>query len=268
MFSNFATRAARVLPAVAAAALAVYVVYRGGRALDYDWQWARGFRYFGSFGDSGFSPGPLLDGIWLTMRLAAVSSLLAVLFGLAAAAAGFSRLASLRLLARAYIDLARGTPLLAQLYLLYFMASSFLGIDRFAACALALAFFEGAFAAEIVRAGVESVPRGQWDSARALGLSRTRLFALVVLPQSLPLLLPALANLLVALLKHSSIVTIVALDDLTNVARNIVAETFLVYEIWFPVAAAYIALATALSFLIGRWEAGAVAKIRRRGGRA
>ena len=182
MFLSFAARAARILPAIAALALAAYLVYRGGRALDYNWQWARGFRYFGVFDDSGFSPGPLLGGIWLTVRLAVVSSLLAVLFGLAAATAGVSRLASLRLLARVYIDIARGTPLLAQLYLLYFMASSFLGIDRFAACALALAFFEGAFAAEIIRAGVESVPRGQWDSARALGLSRARLFALVVLP--------------------------------------------------------------------------------------
>ena len=101
---------------------------------------------------------------------------------------------------------------------------------------------------------MESVPRGQLDAARALGLSRLRTWGLITVPQALPLILPALANQFVALILHSSIVTVVAVDDLTNAARNLVAETFLVYELWFVAAAFYVVAAFGLSRLIGLWE--------------
>lgn len=223
-------------------------------ALDYRWQWGRAFSYAATFGEDGVVWGPLAKGAVVTLQLAATATILAAALGLAAAALGMARLASLRWLSRCYVEAVRNTPLLVQLYLFYFIFANAFGLGRFAAGALALALFEGAFAAEIFRAGVESVARGQADAARALGLSRLRTWRLIILPQALPLILPALANQFVALILHSSIVTVVAVDDLTNAARNLVAETFLVYELWFIAAGFYIVAALALSRTIGWWE--------------
>ena len=223
-------------------------------ALDYKWQWGRAMSFAFKMSEDGVVLGPLAKGAVVTLQLASVSVVLAAFAGMLAAAAGMSRMASLRWLSRVYIESVRNTPLLVQLYLFYFIFANAFGMGRFAAGALALAVFEGAFAAEIFRAGMESVSRGQTDAARAMGLSRAKTWALIVVPQALPLVLPALANQFVALILHSSIVTVVAVDDLTNAARNLVAETFLVYELWFAAAGFYIAVAFGLSRLIGWWE--------------
>ena len=223
-------------------------------ALDYNWQWRRAFSFVAKMDGDGIVWGPLAKGAAVTLQLAAVSVVFAALAGIVAAAAGMSGMASLRWLSRLYVESVRNTPLLVQLYLFYFIFANAFGLSRFAAGAMALAVFEGAFAAEIFRAGMESVPRGQTDAARAAGLSRGKTWALIVLPQALPLILPALANQFVALILHSSIVTVVAVDDLTNAARNLVAETFLVYELWFAAAGFYIAAALGLSRLIGWCE--------------
>ena len=223
-------------------------------ALDYKWQWGRAMSFAFKMSEDGVVWGPLAKGAVVTLQLASVSVVLAAFAGMLAAAAGMSRMASLRWLSRVYIESVRNTPLLVQLYLFYFIFANAFGMGRFAAGALALAVFEGAFAAEIFRAGMESVSRGQTDAARAMGLSRAKTWALIVVPQALPLVLPALANQFVALILHSSIVTVVAVDDLTNAARNLVAETFLVYELWFAAAGFYIAVAFGLSRLIGWWE--------------
>ena len=245
---------ASFLAAAAAVGATAAILAGSASALDYNWQWRRAFSFVAKAGEDGIIWGPLAKGAAVTMQLAAVSVLLAALIGMAVAAAGMSRMASLRWLSRCYVESVRNTPLLVQLYLFYFIFANAFGVGRFAAGALALAVFEGAFAAEIFRAGMESVPRGQLDAARALGLSRLRVWRLVTAPQALPLILPALANQFVALILHSSIVTVVAVDDLTNAARNLVAETFLVYELWFVAAGFYVAAAFGLSRLIGWWE--------------
>ena len=241
-------------PAFAALFALAAALFASASALDYDWQWRRALSFVVRVGSDGIVWGPLAKGAAVTLQLAAVSLTMAVAIGMVVAAAGMSRTASLRWLSRCYVESVRNTPLLVQLYLFYFIFANALGLQRFAAGALALAVFEGAFAAEIFRAGMESVSRGQTDAARALGLSRLRAWALVIVPQALPLVLPALANQFVALLLHSSIVTVVAVNDLTNAARNLVAETFLVYELWFVAAGFYIVAAFGLSRLIGWWE--------------
>ena len=246
--------ASPVLAGAAAVAMAGGVLVAAAAALDYNWQWQRAFSHAAKFGEDGIIWGPLAQGAAVTLQLAAVSVVLAAALGMLAAAMGMARLASLRWLSRAYVEAVRNTPLLVQLYLFYFIFANAFGLGRFAAGALALAVFEGAFAAEIFRAGMESVARGQSDAARALGLSRRRTWLLVIVPQALPLILPALANQFVALILHSSIVTVVAVDDLTNAARNLVAETFLVYELWFIAAGFYVATALLLSRAIGWWE--------------
>lgn len=230
------------------------LLWRGVAALEYNWRWGRIPRYFLRQVDGEWIIGPLLDGLWLTLQLSFVAGIVAVIFGMCAAAAMLGRLPSLRLLARGYVMLMRGTPLLVQLYLLYFMFGNALAFDRFFAGALSLALFEGAFAAEIIRGGIIAVPRGQNEAAAALGMPRLVRWHKVLLPQALPLILPPTANLFVSLIKHSSIVTIIAIADLTDAARNIISETFLTFEIWLTVGAMYVVVCLPLARAIAAWE--------------
>lgn len=111
-------------------------------------------------------------------------------------------------------------------------------------------FFEGSFAAEILRAGIQSVPRGQREAADAIGLSRFNRFRDVILPQSIPLILPPLTGLIINLIKHSAIVSVIAVADLTTEGLNIISETFMAFEIWFTVAAIYLVVTVSLSFFV------------------
>ena len=149
--------------------------------------------------------------------------------------------------ARGYVEVVRNTPLLIQVYLVYFALGPLLGLDRFWAAVLALALFEGAFAAEVFRAGLDGVERGQWEAAAMLSLAPRDTYAHVVLPQAVQLVLPPLVNLAVALVKHSAIVSVIAVAELTTAGRNAVSETFLAFEIWFAVAGIYLVLITAMS---------------------
>ena len=236
-------------------------IWSGIVALDYNWQWYRVPRYFFKETDGAWVSGPLLLGFWMTLKITAMSSVFTIVVGFLVALASRSSLVTLRGLSRSYVEGVRNTPLLVQLYLFYFMMANVLGTDPFWTGVFALAFFEAAFAAEIFRSGFDAVPSGQWDASRALGLGKGKIYRLVVVPQMMPLILPPMANLGVNLFKHSSIVTIIAVPDLTNEARNIISETYLVFEIWFAVAAMYISVAWLFSFAIGRWES----RLRRRG---
>ena len=235
-------------------ALAVYGIVRGAAQLDYNWQWYRIPEFFFKEVDGELVRGTLVRGLQLTLELTFYASLASIAGGLMIALLSRAKLVSARLVSAAYVELMRNTPLLVQLYILYFMMANVLGLERLQAGILSLALYESAFAAEIFRSGFNSVPTGQYDAARSLGLSRTFVYRLVVLPQMLPLILPPLTNLFVNLFKHSSIVTVIALGDLTDAARNAIYETFLVFEIWLAVAAIYIVISSAASLLIRKWE--------------
>ena len=235
-------------------AAVVALLVHGAASMDYHWRWQRIPRYFFRQTDGEWVTGPLMDGLWTTLQLSAVAAVLATILGLIAAATALSSMPSLRLLSRCYVNLMRGTPLLVQLYLLYFMFGNALDFPRFFAGAAALALFEGAFVAEIFRSAIIAVPSGQSFAGAALGMSRALRWRLVVLPQALPLMLPPLANLFVSLIKHSSIVTIIAVADLTDKARNLISETFLVFELWLTVGAVYIIICLPLARLIAHWE--------------
>lgn len=230
------------------------LIWSGAQSLDYNWRWGRIPRYFFRNTSDGWVPGPLMDGLMTTLQISFFSGIVAVILGVLAAACLLGRMPSLRLLARGYVTLMRGTPLLVQLYLLYFMFGNVLQLDRFIAGALSLAMFEGAFAAEIIRSGIAVVPRGQNEAASALGMTRLMRWRLVLLPQAMPLILPPLANLFVSLIKHSSIVTIIAISDLTDEARNLISETFLTFEIWLVVGAVYVAVCLPPARAIAAWE--------------
>lgn len=254
-------RPSSLLSLLALAATAA-ILYHGVTAMDYQWRWTRVPRYFFHQRDGEWTAGILTRGLIVTLKLSLLAGLLATLIGVIAAAARLFPMASLRAAAWTYIQFMRCTPLLVQLYLLYFMFGNVLGMDRFWAGVAALAAFEGAFAAEILRAGYLSVPQAQADAANALGLARATRWRLVIAPQALPLILPPLANLFINLFKHSSIVTIIAVADLTDAARNVVSETFLAFEIWITIGGVYVAVCLPLAWLTHRWEARLTRHIR------
>jgi polar amino acid transport system permease protein len=221
-------------------------VYGAGR-MGYNWQWYRVPRYFVREIDGEYYAGPLAKGLMVTIEISAIALLLTVAIGLLAAILRQSGSIAGGGLVRVYVEAIRNTPLLVQLYLFYFVLAPILGVDRYWTGILCLAVFEGAFAAEIFRAGIEAVPKGQWEAARSLGLPTARVYRHVVLPQALRLVLPPLTGLSVSLVKHSAIVSVIAVFDLTNEGRNVIADTFMTFEIWLAVAAVYLAVAGTMS---------------------
>ncbi|MGJ3521751.1 amino acid ABC transporter permease [Nitratidesulfovibrio sp. D1] len=228
----------------------VWITLRGTAASGYDWQWHRLWRHlFTVTSDGGLRAGPLLDGLGVTLQVVAASLALALLAGLLAALLRQSGSRVGRALAVGYVETVRNTPLLIQLFVVYFVLAPVLGMGRFAAGVLALSLFEGAYIAEILRAGILSVPTGQWEASRSLGMDVPGTYMEVVLPQAARTALPPLTGQLVSLVKDSSLVSTIALHDLAMQAQAVAADTFLVFEVWFLVAGMYLALTLALSAL-------------------
>lgn len=202
----------------------------------------------------GIRPGILAEGLWLTLEISALSLVFALLLGLMA---GLGRVASnpaARLLAATYVELIRGTPLLVQIFIMYFFVGTVLELSAFAAGVAALAMFTGAYVAEIIRAGIEAVPRGQMEAARSLGMNYVQAMRDVILPQAIRKALPPLAGQFINLIKDSSLVSVMALTDLTKAGREVVSSTFAPFEVWFTIAALYLILTGVLSWLVRRLE--------------
>lgn len=235
------------------AALAAGIVY-GATAMPYRWQWARVPPYLFKTLDGALYLGPLLKGLLVTMRISAWASLAMLAIGLVAALLLLSKSFAGRWVARCYVETIRNTPLLVQIYLVYFVLAPIIGLGREAAGILALALFEGAFAAEIIRAGILAVPRDQAEGALSLGLRPWQVQAFVLLPQAARITLPPLTGLGISLVKHSAIVSAIAIFDLASEGRNAIADTFMTFEIWLTVAAIYLVVTTTLSLLAGRLE--------------
>lgn len=240
--------------AVAVIGLLAWLILRGASSLDYRWQWYRLGPYFYKIVDGQLIWGPLIKGLVETLRITALSAVLTVLIGLATALARMSNSFAGRVIATGYLEAIRNTPLLVQLFLFYFVLAPILGVDRFWSGVLCLAFFEGSFAAEIIRGGIQGVDRGQWEAADATGLTRSDRFRFVILPQALPLILPPLTGLLISLIKHSAIVSVIAVPELTTAAKNLISKTFMAFEVWFVVAALYLAVTITLSVAVSLFE--------------
>jgi polar amino acid transport system permease protein len=248
--AGFSVRGAvDVLKYVLVLSLLVYLVARGVSVLGYYWQWYRVPRYLFEYSGHGFSAGPLLTGLLVTLRITGLSLVLAFLFGLAAVLLRLSGSFTGQAVSRVYLELIRNTPLLIQLFFIYFAIAPVLGMSAFFTAVLCLSLFEGAYISEILRAGIMGVPRGQWEAAFSLGLSPWESYRFVVLPQALRNVLPPLASQAISLVKDSALVSTIAIYDLTMQGQAIVAETFLTFEIWFVVAAIYLAFTLSLSAL-------------------
>ncbi|WP_375055579.1 amino acid ABC transporter permease [Zobellella sp. DQSA1] len=198
--------------------------------------------------------GPILHGMVMTLQLSVVSLLCSILLGLGLGLGRLSANPALRKLCILYIEIIRGTPLLVQIFIIYFFVGTVLSLDRFTAGAAALTLFSAAYVAEIIRAGIQAVPVGQMEAARSLGMSYVRAMIEVVLPQALKRSLPALAGQFINLIKDSSLVSVISLTDLTKAGREVVSSTFAPFEVWFTVALLYLVMTASLSWLVQRLE--------------
>lgn len=222
--------------------------------LGYHWQWYQVPRYLYVWDETGFLAGPLLRGLGVTLKISAISLLLAFAVGMVTALLRLSNSMPGRVLARVYLEVSRNTPLLIQLFFIYFVMGPILDLDRFWAAVLSLSLFEGAYASEIFRSGIVSVEKGQWEASHSLGLSARHAYRFVVLPQAVRRILPPLANQAISLIKDSALVSTIAVYDLTMEAQALISETFLTFELWFTVALMYLVITVSLSFLVSYLE--------------
>ena len=232
----------------------VWLTIEGAAEMGYNWQWYRIPRYFYRVIDEELIWGPLATGLVITIEISLYSMLLTLVLGLLTALLRMSNSLSGQVLARVYLETIRNTPMLVQIYVFYFVIAPVLGIDRFWTGVLCLGLFEGSFASEIIRAGINSVPRGQWEAASSVGLSRFSSYRYVVLPQAIPLMLPPMTGVLINLIKHSAIVSVIAVFELTTEGRNIIADTYMAFEVWLTVAGIYLVLTVSLSIFVGYLE--------------
>jgi polar amino acid transport system permease protein len=206
----------------------------------YQWNWAGVWEYRG-----------LLVRGWLTTVAVSLAALAAsILVGAVAAAMLRSSRPLVEAAARVYVELIRGTPLLVQLLIGFYVVASAVGLDnRYVAGVLVLALFSGAYMAEIFRGGLDAIPRAQIDSGRAIGLSPGQILRLVVLPQAVRIALPAVAGQLVSLVKDSSLLSVIAISEFTLAAQEVNSFTYSALESYLPLAAGYLALTLPLSAL-------------------
>ena len=222
--------------------------------IGYIWYWHRIPRYIVSVVDGSTSPGPLLEGLVLTLKISGVSLVFSFALGLTTALLRLSNSVVGKLYARIYLEFIRNTPLLVQLFFVYFIIGPILGLGRFTAAVLALTLFEGAYTSEIFRGGIISIHKGQWEAAYSLGMSNYDMYRDIILPQAVRRVLPPLTNQAITLIKDSALVSLVSLADLTQKARIAIAQSFMAFEIWFTTAGIYLVITVTLSIIVSRLE--------------
>lgn len=201
-----------------------------------------------------WAAGPLAWGLWTTLWISFVSGAFGLVIGLFTGLCRLSKNPTLHDLSTLYVELVRGTPLLVQIFIFYFFIGTVLNLSREFAGVAALALFTGAYVAEIVRAGVQSIARGQDEAARSLGLNAAQSMRHVILPQAFKRVLPPLAGQFISLVKDTSLVSVIAITELTKSGREAITTSFSTFEIWFCVAALYLVINLPLSHLAGRLE--------------
>ena len=228
----------------------ITVAAHGIQGLNYRWQWYRIPQYIIETGRDGAAAGTLLQGLRVTLIISAVSLLSSILIGFITALFRLSSSTAAVLTSRIYLEAVRNTPLLIQLFLIYFVAAPILGIGRMLSAVLALSLFEGAYTSEIIRSGIISIEKGQWEAAYSIGLGKFQTYRRIILPQAFRQVLPMLAGQAVSLVKDSALVSTIAIYDLTMQGQVAISRSFLTFEIWFVVAAIYLIINITLSFLI------------------
>ncbi|MBR0679296.1 amino acid ABC transporter permease [Roseomonas eburnea] len=198
----------------------------------------------------------LADGLWATVRLSLAAMALSLALGLAVALAGFSRLRALRAANRIWVELFRAVPILVMILWVFYGLPVVLDIriGIFAAAMLAIAVCDSAFEAEILRAGIQSIERGQHEAAMALGLTSWQRTRFIVLPQAIRRVLPPIGNQLVYVVKMSSLASVIGYQELTRRANELVVTVFRPLEIYSILVLEYLALILLISWGVRRLE--------------
>lgn len=188
----------------------------------------------------------IVEGLLTTIALSAAGLIGAVLIGAVAGTAGASRWRGARFVALLYVECVRNVPLLLHIYF-WFLGLSALQLPAFLCATLGLSIYSGAYAAEIIRAGLLSIPPGQAEAARALGLGAWTTLRKVIYPQAFRVIAPSLASLFSQLVKDSSLASVIAVGELAYQAGAIESDTFRTFEVYITIAVLYLVLVTAIS---------------------
>ena len=247
-----------------------YVGYRVDSVLEYRWEWSAipGYLYRWDDEQQRWVANLLMQGLYTTLRLALWGIVLAAIIGVVFGIMRTGRRLFPRMLSRVYVELIRNIPPLVFVFIFYFFISSqimpSLGVEEFVRHAspatlawlevlfgppelipnvvsgvLCLAMFEGAYVAEIVRAGIQSVPGTQAEAGLSIGLSHRQIMRYVILPQAIQRVVPPLAGQFITLVKDSSIVSLISIQELTFLAAETAVSTTRLFEVWITVAALY-----------------------------
>ncbi|MBE6102457.1 MAG: amino acid ABC transporter permease [Selenomonas ruminantium] len=198
----------------------------------------------------------LLLGAGVTIKITAMSVAVGVIIGLFVGIARICRIKPLEWLAAVYVDFFRGTPLLVQIFLVYFALPVITGqrIDPYIAAIGACGINSGAYVAEIFRAGIQSIDNGQMEAGRSLGMTWVQTMRYIIVPQAFKRVIPPLGNEFIALLKDSSLVSVIGFEELTRRGQLIIAKTYGSLEIWISVAIVYLVMTLTISRFVAYLE--------------
>ena len=285
--NNSHTKLSRLDGAVVLLAVAItaFLAYKIEAQLNYKWNWSAIPQYLFRFDptEEQWVPNVLVLGLITTIRLSFWATILATIIGtLMGLARSSSRLFN-KLIGGIYVELIRNSPPLVLIFIFYYFIGDqifpAIGIDRlvgvssvssrnlieslfaplalfptFLAALLTLAIFEGAYITEIVRSGIQSVEKGQWEAADALGLSKFQRMRRIILPQAVKQILPPLAGQFISTIKDSAIVSVISIQELTFQGMELMATTYMTFEIWITITILYFLLTFSCSLMIERFE--------------
>lgn len=200
----------------------------------------------------------LLAGAGVTIEITAIAVGLGFVFGLITSVCRLSGVKILNILAVCYVNIIRGTPLLVQIFLIYFALPMIIGerINPFVAAVAACSVNSGAYVAEIFRAGIQSVDKGQMEAGRSLGLSWMQTMRYIILPQAFKHVIPPLGNEFISMTKETSLVSVIGFEELTRRGQLIIAKTYGSFEIWLTVAFIYLVMTFTIAQLVSYLERG------------
>ena len=198
----------------------------------------------------------LLQGAVITIQITVMAVGCGFFIGMIAALANLSRFRIVRLLVKCYVELFRGTPLLVQIFMIYFALPMVIGqsINPYVAAVTACSINSGAYVSEIFRAGIQSIDKGQMEAGRSLGLTGGQTMRYIVMPQAFKAIIPPLGNEFIAMMKDTSLVSVIGFEELTRRGQLIIARTYGSFEIWTAVAIIYLIMTLSISQLVAFLE--------------
>jgi|TARA_Y100001934_G_scaffold111993_1_gene137050 polar amino acid transport system permease protein len=279
------TRAVDTIVIASAIFLVAYIIYKVDTVMIYDWHWGFLWEYILRWDEEqqAYAPNLLLKGLATTFRLVIWSMLLASIIGIVMGIMRTSSRVFFRTVSRLYVEFIRNMPPVVFIFVFFFFLSSqfvpLLGIDELSVNAspetialleillgppelfanvisgiLCLALFEGAYITEIIRAGIQSIDKGQTEAGQSIGLTRFQTLRWVIFPQAVQKVIPPLTGQFITLIKDSSIVSLISIQELTFLAQEVAYSTQYVFEIWLFVAGVYFCICYSLALLFAKLE--------------